>query len=141
MTATASNKIYDGTTAATVSLADNRVAGDVVDIAHTTATFATRHVGTDKTVTVSGITISGADAGNYQLASTTAATSASISARAITVTAVTATKVYDGTTIAAGGLRRSRAARLAAGDTATWTQAFADEDSSAPARRSCRPER
>src|SRR5207248_7114269 len=81
------NKQYDGTTTATVTLSDNRVSGDVVTTAYTTATFADKNVGTGKTVSVSGITISGTDAGNYSLTATTASTTADISAKALTVTA------------------------------------------------------
>ncbi len=123
VTAIATNKVYDGTTAASVTLGSNKVGGDVVDIAHTTAAFNTKHVGTNKPVTVSGISIGGTDAGNYQLAATTAATTATITARPITVTAVTATKVYDGT-LAAAGTPTITSGALAGTDTATWTQAF-----------------
>ena len=59
------NKVYDGTTTATVTLTDNRVAGDVFTDADSSATFADKNVGTGKTVTVAGITITGTDAGNY----------------------------------------------------------------------------
>ena len=86
VTATGVNKVYDGTTTATVTLSDNRVAGDVLADSYTTASFADKNVGTGKTVTVSGITISGTDAGNYTF-NTTATTTADITARALTVTA------------------------------------------------------
>ncbi len=74
VTATAVDKIFDGTTAATVVLADDRVTGDTVSVSHTSATFDTAAVGDGKTVTVSGITISGADAANYTVATTTTTT-------------------------------------------------------------------
>ncbi|MEI8318939.1 MAG: MBG domain-containing protein, partial [Planctomycetia bacterium] len=74
VTATAVDKIFDGTTAATVVLADDRVTGDTVTVSHTSATFATAAVGDGKTVTVSGITISGVDAANYTVATTTTTT-------------------------------------------------------------------
>src|SRR5437899_12281655 len=47
---------------ASVTLSDNRVAGDVFTDTYTAATFATPAVGTAKAVSVSGISISGADA-------------------------------------------------------------------------------
>ena len=82
VTATAVDKISDGTTAATVVLADDRVTGDTVTVSHTSATFDTAAVGDGKTVTVSGIAISGADAANYTVA-TTATTTAKIGSQAM----------------------------------------------------------
>src|SRR5204863_9073960 len=71
LTATGTNKVYDGTTHATVSLADNRLSGDSLSTTYTTASFASKNVGTVKTVSVSGIALSGADAANYSPNSTT----------------------------------------------------------------------
>src|SRR6185295_17188529 len=65
ISATGVNKVYDGTTTATVTLSDNRVSGDVFTDSYTSASFADKNVGTGKTVSVSGISISGTDAGNY----------------------------------------------------------------------------
>ena len=56
------NKVYDGTTTATVTLSDDRVSGDVLTDGYTSATFADKNVGTGKTVSVTGISISGTDA-------------------------------------------------------------------------------
>ena len=79
VTAIGVNKTYDGTANATVTLSDNKVSGDAVTDAYTSARFAPDGtVGTGKTVNVSGISISGTDAGNYSLSSTTATTSANI---------------------------------------------------------------
>src|SRR5947207_595105 len=39
------NKVYDATTSATVNLSDNRVSGDSLTTAYTTASFATKTVG------------------------------------------------------------------------------------------------
>jgi hypothetical protein len=97
VTATADNKTYDGSTAATVHLSDNRVAGDVFTDSYTSATFADKNVGSAKSVSLTGISISGTDAGNYTVNST-ASTSANITARPLTVTAAPASKVADGTT-------------------------------------------
>jgi hypothetical protein len=94
------NKVYDGTTTATVTLSDNRVSGDVLTSAYTTAAFADKNVGTTKAVWVSGISISGTDAGNYT-ANTTASTTADITALGITGSITASNKVYDGTTTAA----------------------------------------
>ena len=99
VTTTASNKVYDGTTAASVAYIDNRVPGDSLTLTGTAA-FADKNVAIGKTVTVTGITISGPDAGNYTLAATTSTTTADIIARPLTITATAANKVYDGTTTA-----------------------------------------
>jgi len=92
---TASDKVYDGTTAATITgrTLTGVVTGDDVSLSGGTATFADRHAGS-KSVTASGLSLSGTAAGNYQLASTSAMTTASITPAALTVTANDATKVY-----------------------------------------------
>jgi hypothetical protein len=127
VTATGVNKIYDGTTAATVTLADNRIAGDVLTDSYTTATFPNKNVGTGKTVNVSGITISGADAGNYSLSNTTASTTANITAKALTVSATGVNKTYDGTTAATVTLADNRIAGDVLTDSYT-TATFADKN-------------
>jgi hypothetical protein len=65
------NKVYDGTTAAAVTLSDNRVSGDVLTASYTNASFADKNVGVGKIVNVSGITVTGTDSGNYTANSTT----------------------------------------------------------------------
>ena len=64
VTATGVNKVYDGNTTATVTLTDDKVPGDAVTDAYTTATFAGQEVEPAKAVSVSGVSISGADAAN-----------------------------------------------------------------------------
>ena len=108
VSAAGQNKVYDGTTAATVTLSDNRVSGDGVVETYTSASFSSKNVGAGKVVSVSGISISGADAGNYSLAATTAATTAGITARSLTVSATGVNKVYDGTTAATVTLSDNR---------------------------------
>src|SRR5205823_4933329 len=92
------NKIYDTTTAATVTLTSDKLGADDVSAAYTSASFASKNVGTGKAVSVSGISISGADAGNYNLTNTTAGTTASITQRELHVSAAGVNKIYDGTT-------------------------------------------
>ena len=76
VTATGVNKVYDGTTNATVTLAGTTPIGlDVVTFNYAAATFANKNVGTGMQVTVTGITLGGPDGGNY-LANSTATTSA-----------------------------------------------------------------
>ena len=69
----ANNKVYDGTTAASISLTNviltGVVSGDAVSLSTNgyTASFASANVGTNIPVTVSGLTLSGSGAGNYTL--------------------------------------------------------------------------
>jgi len=119
---TASNKVYDGTTAAGLltRTLTGVLAGDVADVTLTggTATFADKNVGAAKVVTGAGLLLSGAKAANYTLASV-ATTTANISVKAITVTADAKTKVYGAAdpaltyTLSAGA--------LATGDNMTGT--------------------
>lgn len=89
---TANGKIYDGTNAATGSIAlTGVVPGDAVSAAGTYA-FADRNAGTGKTVTASGVTLSGADAGNYTVSVATAL--ADILRRPVAVTANAAMKAF-----------------------------------------------
>jgi hypothetical protein len=91
-------KVYDGTTVASVTLADDRVSGDVFTDADASATFSDKNVGTAKIVSVVGITISGIDSANYSPINATATTTADITPRSLTVTAIAASRPYDGTT-------------------------------------------
>ena len=126
ITATGVDKVYDGTTAASVTLSDNRVPGDVLTVGHTAAVFADRNVGPAKAISVTGITVTGTDAANY-LFGNTAVAQAAITARALLVTAVADTKVYDGTT-ASAGVPGISGAGLVSGDTAHFTQRFETKD-------------
>src|SRR5205823_3089732 len=82
---TASNKVYDGSTTATLNTGSAAllgvVSGDAVTMnsASATGTFASKTAGTAKAVTVSGLATSGADATNYTL--TQPATTADITPR------------------------------------------------------------
>ncbi|WP_308925165.1 YDG domain-containing protein [Janthinobacterium sp. J1-1] len=122
---TAAGKTYDGNTAATVAITDNRVAGDVLT-ATASGAFADKNAGANKVVTVQNASLSGTDAANYVLASTTGATSASIAQRALALSFAAAGKIYDGSTAATVAITDNRVA----GDmlTATATGAFADKN-------------
>jgi len=95
ITAEGIDKMYDGNTNATVTLSDNRQAGDIFTVNYTNATFDTKNVGTDKPVFVSGITISGPDADKYEY-NTTTTTTADITPKPITVTATPGLKKIYG---------------------------------------------
>ncbi|HLP09023.1 MAG TPA: YDG domain-containing protein [Opitutaceae bacterium] len=93
------NKVYDATTAATVTTADDRLDSDVLTI-NRAASFLTKDVASGKTVTVSGVSLSGTDAANYSLASTSGSTTAAITPATLTVSFTGVDKVYDATTAA-----------------------------------------
>jgi len=100
---TGTDKVYDGTTAASVSgtvVLNGIVGSDNVTVSGTgTGLFDDKNVGTGKTITVSGYTLSGTKAGNYTL--TQPAATANITVKTLTVTGATAqNKVYDGTATA-----------------------------------------
>ncbi|MFN8670127.1 MAG: YDG domain-containing protein [Gemmatimonadaceae bacterium] len=68
---TANDKMYDGTTSATIATnalgLTGVVSGDVVTITGTTVAFASAAVGNGKTVSLTAASLSGADASNYSL--------------------------------------------------------------------------
>ena len=77
---TAADKMFDGTTSATVTncTLTGVVGSDVVNCIPIPATFDTASVGTGKTVTASGLTLTGAATANYALSNVTATTTAAI---------------------------------------------------------------
>jgi hypothetical protein len=100
VSATGINKVYDGTTVATVTLSDNRASGDVLTTSYASAAFSTSTVGTDIPISVTGISVSGTDAGNYTLSNTTATTAADITVSTATVALAPSQNLnptYDGT--------------------------------------------
>lgn len=67
---TAGNKVYDGSTTATLggTAAVAAMSGDAVTVGGTgSGAFANKNAGAGKAVTVSGFTLGGADAGNYSV--------------------------------------------------------------------------
>ena len=98
VTATGVDRPYDGTNIATVTLETDALEGDDVEVSYGGATFADKHAGIGKIVTVTGITISGGDdMANYTLGNTGETTTADISPIALAVDATGDDKVYDGT--------------------------------------------
>ena len=108
---TANNKVYNGTTSATINTGSATLvgvlSGDIVTLVSSGAvgTFNNKNAGTSKTVITSGFALSGPDAGKYTLISPTPI--ANISKANLTVSGVTANdKIYDGsiyTTVNTGG--------------------------------------
>jgi hypothetical protein len=118
---TASNKVYDGGTTASLNTGSAALAGvlgsDVVSLnaGGMTGSFADKNVGTGKAVSISGGSISGTDSGNYLLSQPAGATTADITPAALTVTASNVTKTY-GSTYSFAGTEFS-ATGLVVGDT------------------------
>jgi aspartate carbamoyltransferase regulatory subunit len=81
------NKIYDDNLTATVTLSDNRIAGDILTTAYAVSAFADKNIGNAKLVNVSNISISGTDAANYTF-NTTASTTANITVMPIVVSVI-----------------------------------------------------
>ena len=97
---TATARLYNGTTAATLTGAgvSNVVNSDVVNFTIGSGTFGSRNVGS-QTVTASGFALAATGAAtNYTLTAQPLVPSATITATNITITAQANTKVYDGLT-------------------------------------------
>src|SRR5205814_437933 len=126
---TASNKIYDGGTNATLVTGSATLVGvispDVVTLNTNSASgaFTNKTIGTGKLVNVSGLTLNGADAGNYTLTHPTI--TAEITARTLSLVATGVTRVYNGTTNASVSFTDDRVA----GDvfTISYSASFADK--------------
>ena len=101
---TVSDKTYDGTNSATITI---RTLSGVIGAEDASlgtsgiAVFADAGVGTNRTVNITGLSLSGTNAGNYTLSTTATNATATISPAGVTVSGVTAdNKVYDQTAVA-----------------------------------------
>jgi len=93
---TTSDKVYDGSTTATIATRSltGVLSGDVVNVTGGTAAFADKSVANNKTVTVTGpASLSGANSANYTLTNASATTTANITVRPLTITATGVNKV------------------------------------------------
>lgn len=119
ITAQGLNKIYDGTTNATVTLADNRLAGDIFTNSYTSAAFTSKNVGIAIPINVKGLAIGGTDAGNYALSNLIALATANITTASVTVSnALANNKVYDATTAATLNFTNAKLIKIFPGDSA-----------------------
>jgi filamentous hemagglutinin family protein len=119
--AQANNKVYNGTTTASLSFVGDPTLGGIVTLVPGTADFDTRNAGNGKTVTYSGYSLGGLDANKFALFSSGGTTTANITPAPVTLTAPVVSKIYDGgtayTTIAGDLIALS--VPLIAGDTVT----------------------
>ena len=100
---TAQNKVYDGTTSATINtsgaMLTGVISGDAVSLVTTGAVgaFASKDVGIGKPIIVTGLSLSGADASDYSIANLPSAVTANLTPAPLTVKANPATMIYGGT--------------------------------------------
>lgn len=122
---TVSDKVYDNTTAATITgyTPVGLVPLEVVTINGGTAVFASENVGTHA-VSITGLNmVADSVSANYSFTDSDTAT-ATITARPITVTAQANSKVYDGLDTSTTNAAVTSVTTLAVGDTATFTQTY-----------------
>ena len=94
--ATVADRVYDGTTGATVTLSNDRIAGDDLTLSGS-AIYADRNAGSGIAVTVSGLALGGADARNYLLGASSLATTGNITRAPLSITGKSLAKVYGDT--------------------------------------------
>ncbi|KQQ33300.1 hypothetical protein ASF61_09395 [Duganella sp. Leaf126] len=102
---TALDKVYDGTTAATLNTGSvgyaGLVGGDSVTLAGSgSGAFASKNAGANKAVIVSGYSLGGSDAGNYVLSQPVGLSATIAKADLVVANLAAANKTYDGTTSA-----------------------------------------
>ncbi len=97
--AIAENKVYDGTSAASVKLSDDRLQGDDLNVGYVAAAFADANAGTGKPVQVTGINVSGTDAGNYNPNSSITALASILPAGSTTALVSSQYPIVEGLTV------------------------------------------
>ena len=114
-------KTYDGTTTAagTAVAASGSQLFDTDSLSGGSFAYDSRHAGTGKTVTVSGVTVNDGNSGNNYNVSYAENTSSTINKAILVITATNAHKVYDGTTDAAASTVITGGTQLFATDSIT----------------------
>lgn len=97
ISAEANSKVYDGTTAASIGLNDDRVDGDNLVIGYAGAEFEGKNAGQGKVINVTGISVSGSDAQNYTWENSIT-TAADIEKATLVLGASGVNKTYNGNT-------------------------------------------
>ena len=122
------DKVYDGTTTAIVDASfavfTGRIPGDTVLVSTVGATvnYASKNVGTNITVTASGLTLGGADAGNYTLTGVPSLSGDIFPAPLTAAIIGNPTRVYNGTTAVTIGQSNYTLTGFAPGESATIFQ-------------------
>ncbi len=134
---TAQDKVYDGSTSATLNTGSatfaGLIAGDTLTVSSATGNFVDKNVGTGKTVNITGLVLGGADLANYNLVSANSTTTAAITKLRLTsLTGITAeNKVYDAATGAVINTGSATFGGLVSGDDLSLlggTGTFADKN-------------
>ena len=120
---TAADKIYDGLTAANLNTGSatftGRVGSDSLSITGAIGAFASKNVGSNISVAVSGVALEGTAASNYTFTPPTTITG-NITPKSITLSGVTGIdRAYDGTTIATVDRNGATFNGMISGDTIT----------------------
>ncbi|WP_216823559.1 YDG domain-containing protein, partial [Niastella vici] len=98
VTAQADSRVYNGTTSSSVSpIVDALQTGDAIGTAPV-QTYNTRNVGTNKTLTASGLVVNDGNGGNNYAVSYVVNNTGVITVKSINVTAQTDNRAYNGTT-------------------------------------------
>ena len=84
--ATGINKVYDALTSGTVTLSDNHLGSDSLNLSYGSASYADKNAANGKLISVSGINVTGTDSGNYTF-NTSANTNADITQASLTAAA------------------------------------------------------
>ncbi|MFL2828002.1 MAG: beta strand repeat-containing protein, partial [Candidatus Puniceispirillales bacterium] len=133
-TASASNKTYNASNSASVTLILSGLVGSETLGSINSSTFNNKNVGTGKTITVNSITLAdgsnGGLAANYSI-SAGQTTTANITAKSLTVSGITASnKIYDGNGVATLDASSVAYSGLVSGDTfnGTFIGAFSDKN-------------
>ena len=114
--ATAANKVYDGTTAATLTFVGDPTAGGVNSVGlGGGANFVDKNVGAAKTVNFSGATLTGSDAARFALYGGSGSATAAITPATLVITANSQAKPFGQVITFPGGAFTS--AGLVAGET------------------------
>ena len=96
VTASAHDKVYDGTSNAVVDLSDDHFSSDDITLSYDQVYFNDKNAGSNKTITISHMIISGKDSMNYFLSLNDLNTTGVISSRLINIDATGVNKIYDG---------------------------------------------
>ncbi|MCV2355110.1 YDG domain-containing protein [Paucibacter sp. B2R-40] len=134
----ANSKTYDGTNAATLNASQavftGKLAGDALNVAAASASFADKGAGTGKPVSISNITLGGGDAANYRLLNPSASSQADIAKALITaITGITANnKVEDGSRVASLKLDQAILTGRIGADLVSIAQAQGNFDNALP---------
>jgi galactitol-specific phosphotransferase system IIB component len=120
ISSTDASKTYDGTTSATATAVVNSgTLFDTDSLSGGAFTYDSKHAGTGKSVSVSGVTVNDGNGGNNYAVTYADNTNSSISKANLVISSVDASKTYDGTTTANGSAAAAAGTQVFSGDSLT----------------------